>query len=89
MGIRLFKTKKGDVTKCTHTRTIALFPHTNTILLSIIRKQLQIYIYIYTQYERAMEEAGLRGGHGASKQIATVSESWRVQGSTTIHQTVL
>jgi len=87
MGIRLFKTKKGDVTKCTLSRSIALFPHTNKILLSIIRKQLQIYIYI--QYERAMEEAGLRGGHGASEQIGSVSESWRVQGSTTKHQTVL
>jgi len=50
---------------------------------------IYIYIYIYTQYERAMEEAGLRGGHGESEQIASVSESWRVQGSTTKHQTVL
>jgi hypothetical protein len=36
-----------------------------------------------------MEQAGLREGCGAREQIASVSESWRVQGSTTKHQTVL
>jgi len=34
--------KKGDVTKCTNSCTIALSPDANKILLRIIQKQLDI-----------------------------------------------
>jgi len=71
--------KKADVTKCTDNCTIALFPHATKIVLRIIQIQLESHI----GYERAMEEAGLRKGGGANEQIANVSESWTVQGSTT------
>jgi hypothetical protein len=71
--------KKGDVTKCTNNCTIALFPHAIKILLRIIRKQLESYI----GYETPMEQAGVREGRGAREQIASVSESWTAQGSTT------
>ena len=71
--------KKADVTTCTDNCTIALFPHATKIVLRIIQIQLESHI----GYERAMEEAGLRKGGGANEQIANVSESWTVQGSTT------
>ena len=35
--------KKGDVTKCTHNCTIALFPHANKILWRIIQIQLELH----------------------------------------------
>jgi hypothetical protein len=70
--------KKGDVTKCTNC-IIALFPHANKILLSFIKKQLEMY----KGHEMPMEQAGLRKGHGAREQISNVSKSWTVQGSTT------
>jgi hypothetical protein len=71
--------KKGDVTKCTHNCTIALFPDANKILLRIIKKQLESY----TGHETLMDQAGLRKGCGAGDQIANVSESWAAQESTT------
>ena len=71
--------KKGDVTNCTRNCTIALFSDANKILLRIIKKQLETY----REYETPMEQAGLRKGHGAREQIASVSELWAAQGSTT------
>jgi hypothetical protein len=71
--------KTADVTKCTNSCTIALFPHANKILLRIIKEQPESYI----GYETAMEQAGLRKRHRAREQITSVSESWTVQGSTT------
>jgi len=71
--------KKGDVTKCTNNCTIAIFPHANKILLIIIQKQLESHI----GYEIPVEQAGLIKGHGAREQIASISESWTAQGSST------
>jgi len=79
MSIFVPSPKKGDVTKCTQKCTIALFPDANKILLRIIKKQLETYI----KYGTPMEQAGLSKGHGAREQIASVSELWTVQGSTT------
>jgi len=53
--------------------------HANKILLRIIQKQLESHI----GHETLMEQAGLRQGRGAREQIASVNESWTVQGSTT------
>jgi hypothetical protein len=69
--------KKRDITDSTNC-TFALFPHANKIFLRIIKKQL----HYYKGHETPMERAGLRKGRGAREQIANVSESWRVQGST-------
>jgi hypothetical protein len=44
MSIFVPTPKTGDVTKCTNSCTIALFPHANKILLGIIKKQLESYI---------------------------------------------
>jgi len=71
--------KKGDVTKCTNNCTIALFPHTNKILLRISQKQLVSYI----GHKMPMEQAGLSKGYGTRDQITNVSKSWTAQGSTT------
>ena len=79
MCIFIHSTNKGDGTKGTKNCTVALFPHANKILLRIIKKQLESYI----GYETPMEQAELRKGCGARKQIASVSESWTAQGSTT------
>jgi len=70
---------KADVKKCTNNCTIALFPHENKILMRNFKKQLKSYI----GYETPMEQTGLRKGHRAREQIASVSESWTAQGSTT------
>jgi hypothetical protein len=70
--------KKRDVTECTNC-TIALFPHAYNIILRIIQKQLDQY----KGHETPMERAGLRKGRGTREQIANVSDSWRVRGSTT------
>jgi hypothetical protein len=74
-------TKKAYVTKCTNNCTIALLPHANKILLRIIQIQLESYIGC----ETPMEEAGLRKVCGVREQVqvASVSESWTAQGSTT------
>ena len=71
--------KKQDVTKCTNNCTIAIFPHANKISLRIIQNQLESYI----GYETPMEQARLRKGREVREQIASVSESWTAQGSTT------
>jgi hypothetical protein len=71
--------KTADVTKCTNSCTITPVPHANKIPMRIIQKQLESYI----GYEMPMEQAGLRTRHKAREQIASVSESWTVQGSTT------
>jgi hypothetical protein len=71
--------QKGDVTKHTNNCTIALFPHANKILLRFIQKQLESDIGC----ETPMEQAGLRKGCEAREQIANVSITWTVQGSTT------
>ena len=76
---------QADVTKCTNSCTIALFPHANKILLRIIKKQLQSYI----GYETPMEQAGLRKRCAAREQTASVRELWRVQGNTTKTQRIL
>ena len=72
-------TRKGDVTKGTKNCTIAIFPHVNKILLTIVQKQLESY----NGYETRMEQAGLRKGRGAREDTASVNESWTAQGSTT------
>jgi len=77
--ILIHSTKKQDVTKCTYNCTIALFPHANKILPRIVQTQLQSYI----GYETPMEQALLREGCAAREQIASVNESWGVQGSIT------
>jgi len=79
MSIFVPSPKIGDVTKCTSNCTIALFPDENKIFLTFIKKQLETYI----KYETPMEQAGLSKRHGIRKQIASVSELWTVQGSTT------
>jgi len=71
--------KKGDTTKCTNNCTIAIFPHANKIFLRITEKQLESY----TGYETQMEQVRLRKRCGAREQIASVSESWTAEGSTT------
>ena len=60
--------------------TIALSPCASKTLLRIIKKQLESYI----GYETPLEQAGLSKGCGSRDQTANVSESWTVQGSTTI-----
>jgi hypothetical protein len=66
-----------DVTQHTNNCTIALFPHTNKILLRIIQKQLQPYV----AHGTAMGQARLRKGCGAGDRIGNVSELWTVQGT--------
>ena len=68
MSISISSPKKGDVTNCTNNCTIALFPHSNKILLRIIQKQLELYV----GNELPMEQAGFRKWHGARDQIANV-----------------
>jgi len=43
MSIFIPSPKKGDVTKCTNSCTIALFPDANKILLRFTQKQLEMY----------------------------------------------
>jgi hypothetical protein len=69
----------ADVTQCTNSCTIAIFPHTSKILLTITHKQLQPY----TAHGTAMEQAGLRKWRAARDQIVNVRESWTVQGGNT------
>ena len=69
--------KKQDVTR-TNKCITALFLNTDKILPRIIQKQLESR----TGNEMPMAQAGLRKGHGTREQIANVSESWTVQGST-------
>jgi len=42
MSIFVPSPKKGDITKCTNSCTIALFPDANKIFLIFIQKQLDI-----------------------------------------------
>jgi hypothetical protein len=79
MSIFIPSTKKGDVTECTNSRIIAPLAHANKILPRIIQKQIETYI----GYETPMKQAGLRKGCGSREQIASVSVSWTVPGSTT------
>jgi hypothetical protein len=60
----------ADVTQCTHSCTIALFPHTNKTLLTITHKQLQPY----TAHVKAMKQAGLRKWRAARGKIGNVRE---------------
>jgi hypothetical protein len=77
--------ENGDVTKCTHNCTNALFPNATKSLPKIFQNDLQSY----KAYEMPMEQAGLGKGHSARQQIDNVSESWTAKGSTTKCQSVL
>ena len=78
MSIFILSPKRGDVTKCTNSCTIALFPHAYKILVRFIQIQLESHI----GYEMPMEQAGLRKEREARERIASVSESWTAQGNT-------